>query len=1017
MASILYVPNVRADFCPIIVGSDSSSQLSDRGETNCVLVISSGKTVSTSGSVAVSISGNGTTLLNNGILMSDRVDRTVLIEASGVASITNNGEIKPTVGVAIQNNGTLTTFNNSSTGIVSSITMHSFNNGGPITNFINKGTISALNSYSGIQNAPSQTIATLTNNGAITGGPSTQDIKNYGTITTMNNGQGGNSATPSATALKFAANLPTNYRIIVSSPTRYGQLALVAPVGSMTFGIYGGGVDGVPASTLAVGTYSSVLTNIPSAKIAGSKSGTYGSYDWSLSNVSTDTWDLIVIPAGSGGGGGGGSGGGGGGDSGSGGSGSSGGGSVPANSTVSISSGTTTSISSVGSGARPVFDGGTLLLAPGVVSSQAFTVTSAGGTITAPTTGKAQLLGAFTGDGRLVFNGSGMTIMSGANTYTSGTTVASGALAVSGDSPLGAGDVVVNSGAVLMGTGTIQGPVSVDGVLKPGHSPGYLAANSTVTMKTGSEYWQDIAGMQQASAASPTGSTGYYSFMSILNGSLIIQPAAVLTPRLQNLFDSDEPGYGSAPYVPKLGDQFRILTAAGGISGRFSSLTQPDGMSAGTRFVSFYNMNNSSSIDLAVIPSSYPSTIASGSGNKNAQSVGAALDRIAQANLFATSTTAQDQLLYSISSQNSPAGIASYAQSLAGEVYAAAVATIAQTAQRVQQAVMSRLGDTMGLGLSNLLNNPAGNSSLMSNSSTAISGGAPGPSVSSNPSVHPVTDGNAFSNGNVWGELAYQKLNRSSDSNSGGWNSNLYQLVFGSDFYSNNGLKIGGGLALSNTTLNPTYGSGTIQQGSVFAYGKMPVQEYVVDAMASVGLNSSDLSRSDITSLSNGYRNKTILGNDAMVSLGVSRPIDIDGIRVTPFARATWQIVTQSTVNEGDTASALSVNRYTGNGVRGVLGVAAGSKETNPMTESYTYRAYVGVGANSSGLLNPTLNASLAGMGTNITTPNAGAAFVQAGLYGTAKIADNAYAYAGISGEARSGQTLGAVNVGVRIAF
>lgn len=56
-------------------------------------------------------------------------------------------------------------------------------------------------------------------------------------------------------------------------------------------------------------------------------------------------------------------------------------------------------------------------------------------------------------------------------------------------------------------------------------------------------------------------------------------------------------------------------------------------------------------------------------------------------------------------------------------------------------------------------------------------------------------------------------------------------------------------------------------------------------------------------------------------------------------------------------------------------------------------------------------------MSTNITTPNAGTTFVQAGLYGGAKFADNAYAFAGLSGEARSGQTLGAVNIGVRIQF
>jgi hypothetical protein len=49
--------------------------------------------------------------------------------------------------------------------------------------------------------------------------------------------------------------------------------------------------------------------------------------------------------------------------------------------------------------------------------------------------------------------------------------------------------------------------------------------------------------------------------------------------------------------------------------------------------------------------------------------------------------------------------------------------------------------------------------------------------------------------------------------------------------------------------------------------------------------------------------------------------------------------------------------------------------------------------------------------------PNAGTTFVQAGLYGTAKMSENTLAYAGITGEARSGQTLGTINVGLKLQF
>ena len=683
---------------------------------------------------------------------------------------------------------------------------------------------------------------------------------------------------------------------------------------------------------------------------------------------------------------------------------------------TNIIPGSSVSLSGAGVTYSPVFAGGTLVLNNGDISSQAFSVLNADGTITSPSSGTATLSGVFSGTGGLTFNGTGTTIITGLNTYSGGTIVALGTLSIAGPSATGAGAVYVASGATLMGTGTIAGALTVDGTLKPGNSPGYLATSANVTMNTGSTYQQDIAGTTQASTSSPVGASGYYSLLNITGGQFVINTGATLTPRLSNLFTSTEPGYSSTPYTPVLGDRFRIVTADGGISGKFSNLTQPAELTAGTQFLAFYNMAGSNSLDLALIPNSYQNTLSTLSGNKNAQSVGGALDQMVLASQAGISTSAQDQLLYASSIQNA-ASLPAYTQALSGEVYAAAAAVIPQTTQRVQQAVLTRLGDTMGIGLPTAMTSPAGNTSLMASSNTALSGGVTNANVSNNPDVNAATESKSLSNANVWGDLVYQKGNRSSDSNSGGWNTNLYQLVFGSDFYATKSMKLGGGFTLSSTTLNPTYGSGTIQQGSVFAYGKMPVEEFVVDAMASIGLNSSDLSRGDVTGLSSGFRNKTISGNDALVSLGLSRPIDMASVRITPYARVTWQTVTQSAVNEGSAASALSVNSFTGNGVRGVLGVTAGSKANDPMNEAYTYRVYLGVGADSSGILNPTLTASLAGMGTTITTPNAGATFVQAGLYGTAKIADHAYAYAGVSGEARSGQTLGVFNMGLRLQF
>ena len=570
--------------------------------------------------------------------------------------------------------------------------------------------------------------------------------------------------------------------------------------------------------------------------------------------------------------------------------------------------------------------------------------------------------------------------------------VVEGVLSINGKAD--SASAFVSEGATLGGSGAV-GSIDVSGILKPGNSPGYLSTTGTVTMNTGSGYLQDIAGTVQASSTSPVGASGYYSFLNVSSGQFVIQPGVTLAPRLSNLFSVGQSGYGSVVYVPSLGDRMRIVTAAAGISGRFSSVTQPAELAAGTQFLPFYNMADDNSIDLAVIPTSYQATIASGSGNANAQSVGGALTKIAQGSLAGTATAAQDQLLYAISSQTSAQGIASFAQSLSGEVYAANVVVTAQATQRMQQTVLNRLGGSGGLSTSGLRTT------------------GPGTAGASTPSEQ-----TTFSKGNVWGEVTYQRGDRSSDDRSGGWNSNLFQLTFGSDVYTAEDTTFGAGFSLSNTTMNPVYGSSTVQQGALFAYGKMPVgADFVLDAIASIGLSSSDISRNDITGLSSGFRNISVSGNDALIGFGLSRAFETSNLSITPFARVTWQVVTQSGVNEGQSASALSVDRYTGNGVRGVLGLAAGSKVNDPMSAKYTYRGFVGVGVDSSALLNPTLNASIVGIGTNIATPNAGKVFVQAGLYGTAKMSNNTFAYAGISAEARSGQTLGTVNLGLKLQF
>jgi len=337
---------------------------------------------------------------------------------------------------------------------------------------------------------------------------------------------------------------------------------------------------------------------------------------------------------------------------------------------------------------------------------------------------------------------------------------------------------------------------------------------------------------------------------------------------------------------------------------------------------------------------------------------------------------------------------------------------VPQATQRLQQAILTRLGDPMSALTRGA---PAVTSTTNSAISATNPGGQPTANMSSNPTVNPFAA--SFSNGLAWGEVAYQYGNRASDSNSGGWSSNLVQAVVGADAFSQAGTKLGGGLSLSNTNVSASQGSGTVQQGSIFLYGKIPVQEFVVDGVASYGFNSTDNSRNDVTRITGGLQAKGVKGNDALVSLGLSLPIEVEQATLSPYARVTWQQVTQNGFSEGNAASALTVNSYNGNGVRGVIGLTAGSTATNPLKESFTYRANIGVGVDSTSLLSPTLNASMAGAPLQIYTPSPSAAFVQVGLFATASFADNAYAYIGVTTEARSGQTLVGGNIGAMLQF
>jgi hypothetical protein len=225
---------------------------------------------------------------------------------SGVTLNSSNGYPFETgtngaTGGNLVNNGTMASGGNGSVMV--------FSNFGTITN---TGTILRGGFYGAIVTYGRPTISEITNTGAIVSGTSTRTIGGVtftipgiynfggdccldgtpllgtaGTITTLNNLQGGD------TPLTFLGKVPTNYNIIINSSSAFGKLSVVGgalSTGSTTFGIYTG-------STVAAGTYASVLTGLTSSNLT-STSGSYSGFNWTLLNSSGTTWDLAFSLAG-----------------------------------------------------------------------------------------------------------------------------------------------------------------------------------------------------------------------------------------------------------------------------------------------------------------------------------------------------------------------------------------------------------------------------------------------------------------------------------------------------------------------------------------------------------------------------------------------------------------------------------------------------------------------------------------------------------------------------------------------
>ncbi|NWK78056.1 autotransporter domain-containing protein [Aquitalea sp. LB_tupeE] len=623
---------------------------------------------------------------------------------------------------------------------------------------------------------------------------------------------------------------------------------------------------------------------------------------------------------------------------------------------------------SLGTG-QILLNGGTLQTLSTLSNAQQVVVTGSSSVNTnAGTT--ATMSGTVTGSGSSCFNktGAGTLNMTGNATLSNGTCVQEGTLRANGDLT---SNVTVDSIGTLRGTGVIRGTTTVTGKLAPGNSPGTLYSTGTVTMTSGSTFEEDIDGTGTGTGA------GNYSRLIISGSTSQFIAAGTLTPLLRGI--TTDPAIPTSTanntFTPSLGDSFRIVSAEGGIVGRFASLVQPSsGLAADTQFVAFYNQLGSNSIDLRLTPTSYAKYLTG--GNQNARNVGGVLDKLLTGQVNNTDTTAQSNLLYAASGLNA-SQLKTAARQLSGEVHAELAATAPLASRALQSDVSNHLQQDAAAG-----ENQDGTPARV-----------------------------------LWATSNVDHQQFKADDFASGYKTNRSQFSVGIDAFTTSRTRAGFGMSHAETSIGQESGSGSLTETMVFVYGSQALGKFYLDGMASIGSADWSSGRSDPLQLSGGLASSST-GSNTLFSTGLRMPIAMSNGVVEPFARVIWQRSSRDAQNEGSASvSALSLQGYSASGVRSMVGFSGKSLEQDPLKAAFTYQLSLAVGQDSGKLSRPQVNSQLAGIDLTTTSPHSGRQFVQTQLNGTLKIGKQSYLYGGVNSEMAQGRSEYGASAGVRVAF
>ncbi|WP_127088368.1 autotransporter serine protease [Aquabacter cavernae] len=474
------------------------------------------------------------------------------------------------------------------------------------------------------------------------------------------------------------------------------------------------------------------------------------------------------------------------------------------------------------------------------------------GTVTVDTQGYSSTFSNdISGAGGLVKTGDGTLTLTGDNNYAGGTAVLGGTLSVNGSV---ASDVLVGPDGTLRGTGVVDAALVSAGRIAPGNSPGTLTVTGPVVMTSTAVFAPDIDGPGTGNGA------GNHSVLLVTNTATL---AGTLAPTLRGIT-----GSATNTYTPGLGTQIQVLTASGGLMGGFSSLTQPVGLAAGTRFDALYD---SQSVTLLVTPAAYGNLAANGLlVSANANALGGALDSARP--VAGTPLTGLQGALFSALYALPAASLPGTLAQMSGEVYASASAMVFDDARQVRSAILGRLDGT-----------------------TAPGGGAAALAPGSNVTIWATGYGG-------WGDAS-----GSGPTGALPFDWTQSGFVAGADVAVMPGLRLGlaGGVGQSSGDLDALASSVDNSHREIALYGAYDVGAFDLKAGAAYGWNSltsqRNVSLGTLQTLSADYD-----GTVGQVFGEVSYRLAFGGFGVTPFAGLAYVHQSYDAFSEAGGIAALS---------------------------------------------------------------------------------------------------------------